>query len=259
MHTTNSHIIFGEDQIAQLPNHIPKDKKVLLCYGSESIKENGIYAQIRTALKDYDVSEFSGIESSPDYDTLMKAVALVKANGPEDSFILAVGGGSVCDGCKFIALASMYNGSDPFGDLLEKQGVEIRAAVPLGVVTTLPATGSESNSRCVISCRRVERKFAIDNPLLLPQFAILDPSLSMPLPDGEMSEVMDAFVHVCEQYVEECEHMNQCKHMESLLRVLAANEQLAHTLPEAEDAREDIMWATNHVLNHWTAQSVRSD
>lgn len=100
--------------------------------------------------------EFGGIESSPDYDTLMKAVAVVKANEPETFFILAVGGGSICDGCKFIALASMYNGSDPYGDLLEKQEEEIRSAVPLGVVVTLPATGSESNSNCAIACHRTE-------------------------------------------------------------------------------------------------------
>lgn len=259
MFTNNSHIIFGEGQISQLPNHIPKNKKVLLCYGSESVKENTIYMQIMTALKDYDVTEFSGIESTPEYDTVMKAVAIVKANGPENSFILAVGGGSICDGCKFIALASMYNGSDPYDDLLEKQK-GVCNAVPLGVVMTLPATGSESNSSCVISCHRRETKFTINNPLLLPQFAILDPSVSMPLPYGETAgEVMDAFVHVCEQYVEECEQMDRCKHVESLVKVLAANEQLAHTLPATNDAREDIMWATNHVLNHWTAQSVCSD
>lgn len=92
-------IIFGDGQIAQLPNHIPKDKTVLMCYGSDSIKENNIYMQISTALKDYNVMEFGGIESSPDYDTLMKAVAVVKANEPETFFILAVGGGSICDGC----------------------------------------------------------------------------------------------------------------------------------------------------------------
>ena len=251
-------IIFGDGQIAQLPNHIPKDKTVLMCYGSDSIKENIIYMQISTALKDYNVMEFGGIESSPDYDTLMKAVAVVKANEPETFFILAVGGGSICDGCKFIALASMYNGSDPYGDLLEKQEEEIRSAVPLGVMMTLPATGSESNSNCVVTFHRTETKFSIDHPLLLPRFAILDPSLSIPLPYGEMAiEVMETFVRVCEQYAKEWKHMDRCT--ESLLKVLTTNEQLEQTRTATKDAREDIMWVTNHVLNHLTAQSVRSD
>ena len=155
-------------------------------------------------------------------------------------------------------LDSMYNGSDPYGDLLEKQEEEIRSAVPLGVVVTLPATGSESNSNCVVTCHRTETKFSIDHPLLLPRFAILDPSLSIPLPYGEMAiEVMETFVHVCEQYAKEWKHMDRCT--ESLLKVLTTNEQLEQTRTATKDAREDIMWVTNHVLNHLTAQSVRSD
>ena len=80
-------IIFGEGQIAQLPNYIPKDKKVLMCYGHGSIKKNGVYDQVMSALKGYDITEFSGIEPNPDYDTLMKAVAILKENGPENYFI----------------------------------------------------------------------------------------------------------------------------------------------------------------------------
>ena len=254
-------IIFGEGQIAQLPNYIPKDKKVLMCYGHGSIKKNGVYEQVMSALKGYDITEFSGIEPNPDYDTLMKAVAILKENGPENYFILAVGGGSISDGCKFIALAAMYKGSDPYNDILVKLGAGLNRSVPLGVIMTLPATGSESNNGCVISCRRTHSKFGILNPASFPQFAILDPNTSMSLPYRQTANgVVDAFVHVCEQYVTDCRHADvQDRYAESLLKVLYENGRLARSHPTDYDVRANIMWAANQALNHWIAQGVRSD
>ena len=168
-------IIFGQGQIAEISNYIPKDKKVFMCYGKGSIKRNGVYDQVMTALKGYEVTEFQGIEANPDYDTLMKAVAILKENGPENYFILAVGGGSISDGCKFIAMAAFYNGENPYEDLLVRLGADCHKSVPLGVIMTLPATGSESNHGCVISCRRTHGKFGIHNPNNFPVFAVLDP------------------------------------------------------------------------------------
>lgn len=132
-------IVFGKGQIAKLPTLIPPNKKVLLTYGGGSIKRNGVYNQVITALKDYNVTEFSGIEANPDYDTVIKAVDTVKKLGTDDVFLLAVGGGSVADGTKFIAAASKYTKtSDPW-DMVTSGGKGIQSAVPLGCVMTLPA------------------------------------------------------------------------------------------------------------------------
>lgn len=254
-------IIFGQGQIAEISNYIPKDKKVFMCYGKGSIKRNGVYDQVMTALKGYEVTEFQGIEANPDYDTLMKAVAILKENGPENYFILAVGGGSISDGCKFIAMAALYDGENPYEDLLVRGGVDCHKSVPLGVIMTLPATGSESNSGCVISCRRTHGKFGIHNPNNFPVFAVLDPDTSMSLPYKQTANgVVDAFVHVCEQYIIDCRHADvQDRYAEALLKVLYDNGRLVKENPTDYNVRANIMWAANQALNHWIAQGVRVD
>ena len=131
-------IIFGKGQIATLSTLIPKDKKILMCYGGGSIKRNGVYDQVMTALKGWDITEFSGIEANPDYETLMKAVAIAKEMGTDNVFVLSVGGGSVADGCKFICAAAVYTKStDYYQDLCIEGGSKVDAALPLGVVLTL--------------------------------------------------------------------------------------------------------------------------
>lgn len=254
-------IIFGQGQIAEISNYIPKDKKVFMCYGKGSIKRNGVYDQVMTALKGYEVTEFQGIEANPDYDTLMKAVAILKENGPENYFILAVGGGSISDGCKFIAMAAFYNGENPYEDLLVRLGVDCHKSVPLGVIMTLPATGSESNHGCVISCRRTHSKFGILNPANFPVFAILDPDTSMSLPYKQTANgVVDAFVHVCEQYIIDCRHADvQDRYAEALLKVLYDNGKLVRANPTDYNVRANIMWAANQALNRWITQGVRVD
>lgn len=132
-------IVFGKGQIAKLPSLIPSGKKVLLTYGGGSIKRNGVYNQVMDALKGYSVTEFSGIEANPDFDTVVKAVDIVKKLGIDDTFLLAVGGGSVSDGTKFIAAASKYSKtSDPW-DMVTSGGKGIESAVPMGCIMTLPA------------------------------------------------------------------------------------------------------------------------
>ena len=132
-------IVFVKGQIAKLPSLIPSGKKVLLTYGGGSIKRNGVYNQVMDALKGYSVTEFSGIEANPDFDTVVKAVDIVKKLGVDDTFLLAVGGGSVSDGTKFIAAASKYSKtSDPW-DMVTSGGKGIESAVPMGCIMTLPA------------------------------------------------------------------------------------------------------------------------
>lgn len=191
-------VLFGKGQIQELSQLIPANTKILLAYGGGSIKSNGVYQQVIDNLKNQQIIEFSGIEANPDYDTLMRAVKICQTE--EIELILAVGGGSIIDGCKFIALAAHYQG-DPW-EILTKPTYKANKAIALGVVQTLPATGSEMNSGAVISRRSIGAKQAFMNPLVFPQFAILDPETTYSLPTRQLQNgIIDPFIHVTEQYL----------------------------------------------------------
>ena len=188
-------VVFGKGSIARLSALIPEGSKVLVVYGGGSIKKNGIYEQVTAALKDFHTYEFGGIEANPRYETCMKAVELVKRENID--FLLAVGGGSVIDATKFIASATFFEG-DPW-DILSKGGV-IKKALPLGVVLTLAATGSEMNNGAVISRRETKEKYPFYSNY--PLFSILDPEVTFTLPPHQVAcGLADTFVHVMEQYM----------------------------------------------------------
>lgn len=189
-------ICFGEGQIASLPTLIPPGSRLLVLYGGGSIKQNGVYERLTRALEGVTWQEFSGIGANPGYELLMEAVALVQREHID--YLLAVGGGSVIDGTKFVAVAACYEGDDPW-DICGKQA-SVHKALPMGCVQTLPATGSESNSTAVIS--RGKQKISFRTPLVQPQFAVLDPATTYSLPARQIGNgVVDAFVHIAEQYL----------------------------------------------------------
>lgn len=191
-------LVFGKGTISQLAELIPADLKVLMTYGGGSIKRNGVYDQVVRALKGRQLLEFGGIEPNPRYETLMKAVELCRRERIQ--FLLAVGGGSVLDGTKFIAVATFYDTGDPW-DILSKHATPTRA-IPIGCVLTLPATGSESNSFAVISRDSTREKLAFSSQLVYPAFAIIDPETHYSLPRRQIQNgIADAFVHVMEQYL----------------------------------------------------------
>ncbi len=190
-------LIFGKDTIAQLSTEIPKSRKIMITYGFGSIFKNGVYDQVKKALEGYNVIEFGGIEANPVYETLMKAVATCKAEKVD--FLLAVGGGSVLDGTKFIATAILFNGN-PW-DFMQNNALA-QTAIPMGTVLTLPATGSEMNNGGVISRKETGEKLAFHNPQTYPQFSILDPQTTFSLPVKQIANgIVDTFVHVVEQYI----------------------------------------------------------
>ncbi len=190
-------LLFGAGQITALPREIPKGARVLMTYGGGSIKSNGVYEQVRQALGEFEVLEFGGIEANPTYETLMRAVEM--AQREKVDFLLAVGGGSVLDGTKFIAAAALFEG-DPWTILSRR--MPVKAALPYGTVLTLPATGSEMNSGAVVSRQATQEKLSFASPLLYPKFSILDPETTYSLPPRQIANgVVDAFVHVAEQYV----------------------------------------------------------
>ncbi|MFI3298959.1 MAG: iron-containing alcohol dehydrogenase [Rikenellaceae bacterium] len=190
-------LVMGKGQIAQLSTLIPSDAKVMITMGGGSIFKNGVYDQVVAALEGREWVEFRGIEPNPEFDTLMKAVAQAKAEGV--NFFLAVGGGSVIDGTKFIATAMVYEG-DPWEFMLDES--KATAALPLATVLTLPATGSEMNNGAVVSRRTILEKRAFHNPKTYPAFSILDPEAIFSLPKNQVSNgIVDTFAHVLEQYL----------------------------------------------------------
>lgn len=249
-------IVFGKDQISELAHLVPKDKKVLLIYGGGSIKRNGVYQQVVNALSGLSVVEFAGVEPNPAFETLMRATTLVKEQGID--YILAVGGGSVIDGAKFVAAAAVFNG-DPW-DILAK-GAKITAALPLGCVLTLPATGSESNGNSVVTRYETQQKLAFSSELVFPQFAILDPTVTYSLPPKQVANgVVDAFVHVMEQYLTYPVNAPvQDRFAEGLLQTLIEEGPKALAEPENYDVRANVMWAATMALNGLIGQGVPQD
>lgn len=245
---------FGEGMIAQIKEEIPADAKVLVTYGGGSIKKNGVYDQVAAALTGVEWGEFSGIEPNPQYDTLMKAVQKVKAEG--FTYLLAVGGGSVIDGTKFISAASKCEG-EPW-DLLEKEA-PVTDAVPLACVLTLPATGSETNFGAVIS--KGTDKLVFMTPLVRPKFAILDPATTLSLPPRQTANgVVDAFVHVMEQYLTyPVDGKVQDRYAEGLLSTLMEDGPKLLDEPDDLAARANVMWAANQALNGLIGAGVPGD
>ena len=190
-------IEFGTGKIKSIVNYIDKKLKVLVVYGGGSIKKNGVYEEVKAALEGYTWLEFSGVEPNPSYETLNKAVKIIKDE--KIDFVLAVGGGSVIDGSKYLVAAALYDGDG--WDFLDGSE-QVKKALPLGAILTLPATGSESNATAVISKLATNEKRYFASSFVYPKFAILDPSVMSTLDDRQLANgLVDAFVHTCEQYL----------------------------------------------------------
>lgn len=252
-------ICFGKGEIAKLSSLVPKGEKILLTYGGGSIKKNGVYDQVVKALKGFDVIEFDGIEANPHYETLMKAVELVKRENV--GFLLAVGGGSVLDGTKFIAAAACYGGTDPWEILSQRYIVKVTKAVPVGAVLTLPATGSEMNGNAVITRWETREKLAFNSPLVMPRFSILDPEVVFSLPDMQVANgIVDAFIHVMEQYLTyPVNSPIQDRFAESILITLIEEGQKVLADRTDYDSAANFMWAATMALNELIGSGVPQD
>ena len=250
-------IIFGKGTIAKVANEIPKNVKILLTYGGGSIKQNGVYDQVKNALKDAEILEFGGIEVNPHYETCMKAVEIVK--NENIGFLLSVGGGSVLDATKFIAAAALYEHGDPW-DILARRG-PVKNAIPLGAVLTLPATGSEMNGNSVITRVSTLEKLAFSSLKVMPQFSILDPECVFTLPDKQVANgIVDAFVHVMEQYL--TFDVNAPLHdrfAESILTTLIEEGPKVLANRKDYDAASNFMWSATMALNGLIGVGVPQD
>lgn len=244
-------IIFGKDQfhrIGEIINSQPNIKRFLFAYGGGSIKQNGVYEKVLDALKGLEVIEFSGIEANPEYSTLMKAVEIVKAE--KIDFILAVGGGSVIDGCKFISGAATYDGN-PWDVLLRKEGCTFSNAIPFGTVLTLPATGSEANSGAVISRSELDLKLTMGGPLFFPVFSLCDPTVVATFPKRQLANgIIDAFMHTLEQYLTyQTDNLLQERQAEAILSTLIETAPNVIADPSNYKWASNLMWCATHALN----------
>jgi NADP-dependent alcohol dehydrogenase len=250
-------IIFGKGEISKISKEIPKKAKVLMLYGGGSIKKNGIYEQVIDALSDFDFIEFGGIPANPEYEVLKKALAIIKSENI--TYLLAVGGGSVIDGTKFLASAALFEGDEPWDILSKKIRTEI--GMPFGTVLTLPATGSEMNSGAVVSRKETKEKSGMGGPGLFPQFSILDPQVVKSIPKRQIANgLADAYTHVLEQYMTySIDAKLQDRFSESILQTLV---EIAPTMLKDEfdyKAASNFMWCCTMALNGLIQKGVPCD
>ncbi len=250
-------MIFGKGQISSLSSEIPKNKKVLVVYGGGSIKKNGVYEQVKLALKGYEWDEFSGIQPNPTFEKSMEAVEKIRAEGFD--FILAVGGGSVLDACKFIAAAVHHD--DPEKILRTPGLVMAPKALSIGAVLTLPATGSEMNCFSVVSMEKTDEKLSFASPNVYPLFSVFDPETTYTLPQRQtINGIVDAYVHVLEQYATRDNSTPlQDRQAESILQTLKEQGPRVLENPSDYDARANIGWCATNALNGLIGQGCVQD
>jgi len=251
-------IIFGRGTIKELASRVPANGPVLLLYGGGSIKRNGVYDQVRSALNEHVVVEFADIEPNPLCETCLKAVEVVKAR--QIQFILAVGGGSVLDASKFIAAAACFTGSDPW-EILRTHGDVVKTALPIGTVLTLPATGSESNNSAVISRKSTQEKLHFTSNFVFPVFSVLDPETTFSLPSKQVRNgIADAFVHVMEQYLTyPAAAPLQDRLAEAVLQTLVEVGPVTLANPKDYEARATFVWSATLALNTLIGCGVPQD
>lgn len=254
-----TNLVFGKGQIAKISELIPKDAKVLITFGGGSIFKNGVYDQVRNALHGFDVTEFGGIEPNPRYETLMKAVEIIREK--KLNFILAVGGGSVIDGTKFISAAVKFDGNPM--EILHKRLLikDLNQVVPFATVLTLPATASEMNSGAVITINETQEKLSFGGSALFPKFSICDPQVVSSLPKRQIQNgIVDAFTHVFEQYLTfPHDALLQDRISEGILQTLIEVGPKVVENPSDYKLASNYMWSCTMALNGLIQKGVPSD
>jgi len=251
--------VFGKGQTEKLATLIPKNAKVLVAYGGGSIFKNGVHDQVKAALNGFEIVEFGGIEPNPRFETLMKAVQIIREQNID--FILAVGGGSVIDGVKFISAAVKFEGDE--ADILRKRILftDLSQVIPFGTVLTLPATGSEMNSGAVVTIEATHEKLTLGGSALFPKFSIVDPTVITSLPKRQLQNgVVDAFTHVMEQYLTfKHDAMLQDRFAESILKTLIEVGPSVVENPSDYKLASNFVWCATMALNGLIQKGVPSD
>jgi len=241
-------IRFGKNQIQCLPDELRKfGKKILLVYGGGSIKRTGLYQTLLELLEEYEIYELSGIEPNPKLSSVRKGVAICREH--QIDMVLAVGGGSCIDAAKHIACGAYYEG-DPWDLMLDRS--KMTKALPIAVVLTICATGSEMNSGAVISNEETNEKLEINGKILYPSISICDPSYLFTLPSKQTAAgTVDIFSHVLEQYFQPNDGAYLTDRLsEAVLKTCIKYGPLALEETQNYEARSNLMWASTIGLNH---------
>ncbi len=255
--------VFGKGQITKLTDLVPSNTKILIAYGGGSIFKNGVFDQVKTALNSQflanEVIEFGGIEPNPRFETLMKAVEIIRSE--KIGFILAVGGGSVIDGVKFISAAVHFE--DDASEILKKRLLfkDVSKVIPFGTVLTLPATGSEMNSGAVVTIEATQEKLTLGGSALFPVFSIVDPAFITSLPKRQLQNgVVDAFTHVLEQYITyPHDALLQDRISEGILQTLIEIGPNVVENPSDYKLASNFVWCATMALNGLIQKGVPSD
>jgi NADP-dependent alcohol dehydrogenase len=249
-------LIFGTESYLRISHEIPEGAKVLLTYGGGSIKSNRVYDAVLKELKNFQVIEFGGIEANPTFETLSIALEIIKKENI--TFLLAVGGGSVIDGTKFLAAAALYEGGS--WDIL-KNGIRVTKALPFASVLTLPATGSEMNSGAVVTRKSTGEKLGMGSPVLFPKFSCLNPEVIKSLPQRQLKNgIVDAFTHVLEQYMTYPIGADlQDRLSESILKTLIDIAPKVIFEPYDQTIASNFMWCCTMALNGLIQKGVPTD
>jgi NADP-dependent alcohol dehydrogenase len=255
--------VFGKGQIAKLTDLVPSNTKILIAYGGGSIFKNGVYDQVKAALNSQflanEIIEFGGIEPNPRFETLMKAVEIIRSE--KIGFILAVGGGSVIDGVKFISAAVHFEGDA--SEILKKRLLfkDVSKVIPFGTILTLPATGSEMNSGAVVTIEATQEKLTLGGSALFPVFSIVDPTVITSLPKRQLQNgVVDAFTHVLEQYITyPHDALLQDRISEGILQTLIEIGPDVVENPSDYKLASNFVWCATMALNGLIQKGVPSD
>ena len=255
-------LYFGDKSLQYLNTELPKyGKNVVLIYGGGSIKKNGIYDDVIRILKDNDknVAEISGVMPNPTLPKLYEGIEI--ARNHQADFLLAVGGGSVCDYAKAVAV-SVHCKQDPWEKYFlrfEEPDCEI---LPLGCVLTMVGTGSEMNAGSVITNPESKQKIGhvFTGEAVMPRFSILNPKYTLTLPHYQMvAGIYDIFNHICEQYFSGEDDNTSDYTSEGLMRSLLHSSRIANKNPQDYEARSNIMWTATWALNTLIAKGKSED
>lgn len=257
-------IYFGEGSVSNLAAELAQyGKNVLLCYGSGSIKKNGVYDAVTAVLNECgkSVREVSGVMPNPTLEKLYEGVAAARAFRPD--FILAVGGGSVCDFAKAVSI-SCNCPEDPWDKYFIRfeEPDEDLEIIPVGCVLTMVGTGSEMNAGSVITNREAGLKYGhvFRDTRVMPKFSVLDPRYTMSLPHYQMvSGIYDIFNHICEQYFSGSDDCTSDYLAEGLMRSLIRSSRAAVKDPQDYEARSNIMWTATWALNTLISRGKTTD
>ena len=255
-------LYFGDDSLNYLDTELPKyGSNIVLIYGGGSIKKNGIYDEVCRILEDNGkkVAEIAGVMPNPTLEKLYEGVEIARKHHAD--FLLAVGGGSVCDYAKAVSV-SVNCEEDPWEKYylcFEEPECE---TLPVGCVLTMVGTGSEMNAGAVITNHETKQKIGhvFADEKIMPKFSILNPQYTLTLPHYQMvSGIYDIFNHICEQYFSGEDDNTSDYISEGLMRSLLHSSRIANKDPQNYEARSNIMWTATWALNTLVAKGKSTD